>query len=189
MSSLLPIHLQTVCDGNSSANWVWRELRRLWKGRFHLAGPARSTIFKNVTQFSYEQLSQKLRELAYLNSGLTIAIRDERTARFFATYRRPLADWRSAKGFTQKDYALRNASWHVADIFADPHMTARGDLVTVEDPVLGPVRQQAPFPRFVGAEPPVPTGAPRLGEHNDEVWGSLGVDPHEQARLHTDGIL
>ncbi|MCA9678110.1 MAG: DNA topoisomerase (ATP-hydrolyzing) subunit B [Kofleriaceae bacterium] len=40
-----------------------------------------STIFKNVTQFSYEQLSQKLRELAYLNSGLTIAIRDERTDR------------------------------------------------------------------------------------------------------------
>ncbi|MEZ5256808.1 MAG: reductive dehalogenase domain-containing protein [Ilumatobacteraceae bacterium] len=49
------------------------------------------------------------------------AIRDERTARFFATYRRPLADWRSAKGFTQKDYALRNASWHVADIFAEMH--------------------------------------------------------------------
>ena len=37
------------------------------------------TIFKNVVQFSYEQLSQKLRELAYLNSGLTIHIRDERT--------------------------------------------------------------------------------------------------------------
>jgi len=38
-------------------------------------------IFKNVVAFSYEQLSQKLRELAYLNSGLCIAIRDERTER------------------------------------------------------------------------------------------------------------
>ena len=38
-------------------------------------------IFKNVVAFSYEQLSQKLRELAYLNSGLTIAIRDERNER------------------------------------------------------------------------------------------------------------
>ncbi|MBE7450784.1 MAG: DNA topoisomerase (ATP-hydrolyzing) subunit B [Kofleriaceae bacterium] len=37
------------------------------------------TIFKNVTAFSYEQLGQKLRELAYLNSGLTIRITDERT--------------------------------------------------------------------------------------------------------------
>jgi DNA gyrase subunit B len=38
-------------------------------------------IFKNVIAFSYEQLSQKLRELAYLNSGLTIGIRDERNER------------------------------------------------------------------------------------------------------------
>ncbi|MBL8774777.1 MAG: CoA transferase [Acidimicrobiales bacterium] len=80
-------------------------------------------------------------------------------------------------------------AYTAADIFADPHMTARGDLVTVDDPVLGPVRQQAPFPRFVGAEPPVPAGAPRLGEHNDEVWGALGLDADEQARLHAAGIL
>jgi len=36
------------------------------------------TIFKNILQFSYEQLGQKLRELAYLNSGLEINIVDER---------------------------------------------------------------------------------------------------------------
>ena len=36
------------------------------------------TIFKNVIAFSYEQLGQKLRELAYLNSGLAISIHDER---------------------------------------------------------------------------------------------------------------
>jgi len=39
-------------------------------------------IFKNVVAFSFEQLSQKLRELAYLNSGLTITIRDERADRY-----------------------------------------------------------------------------------------------------------
>jgi DNA gyrase subunit B len=37
-------------------------------------------IFKNVLEFSYDQLAQKLRELAYLNSGLEIVIRDERTS-------------------------------------------------------------------------------------------------------------
>ena len=43
----------------------------------------------------------------------------------------------------------------------------------MEDPVIGPVRQQAPFPRF-GSEPPAaPAGAPRLGEHTDEVLSSL----------------
>jgi DNA gyrase subunit B len=38
-------------------------------------------IFKNVLEFSFEQLSTKLRELAYLNSGLEIVIVDERTDR------------------------------------------------------------------------------------------------------------
>ena len=38
-------------------------------------------IFKNVLEFSFEQLSTKLRELAYLNSGLEIAIVDKRTDR------------------------------------------------------------------------------------------------------------
>jgi DNA gyrase subunit B len=36
-------------------------------------------IFKNVLEFSFDQLAQKLRELAYLNSGLQIVIHDERT--------------------------------------------------------------------------------------------------------------
>jgi DNA gyrase subunit B len=36
-------------------------------------------IFKNVLEFSFDQLAQKLRELAYLNSGLEIVIKDERT--------------------------------------------------------------------------------------------------------------
>jgi DNA gyrase subunit B len=35
-------------------------------------------IFKNILEFSFDQLAQKLRELAYLNSGLQITIKDER---------------------------------------------------------------------------------------------------------------
>jgi DNA gyrase subunit B len=38
-------------------------------------------IFKNVLEFNFDQLSTKLRELAYLNSGLEISIVDERTDR------------------------------------------------------------------------------------------------------------
>ncbi|MDH3754364.1 MAG: reductive dehalogenase, partial [Acidimicrobiia bacterium] len=46
-------------------------------------------------------------------------VRDDTTARFYATYRRPLANWRKARGFRQRDYALRNAAWHVTDLFAE----------------------------------------------------------------------
>lgn len=81
-------------------------------------------------------------------------------------------------------------AYTAADIAADAHMAARGDLVTVMDSVIGPVRQQAPYPRYVGETTPVPSSAPRLGEHNDEVWGGLvGLSPDERAALRADGVL
>lgn len=76
------------------------------------------------------------------------------------------------------DHDVPVASAYTAhDIFTDPHLAARGDLVTVTDPVLGEVRQQAPFPRRVGEAVRVPSGAPRLGEHTRSVLGELlGLD-------------
>jgi crotonobetainyl-CoA:carnitine CoA-transferase CaiB-like acyl-CoA transferase len=80
-------------------------------------------------------------------------------------------------------------AYTAADIFSDEHMTARGDLVTVDDPVIGPVRQQAPFPRFVGTPPVAPSGAPPLGAHTREVLSSvLGLDDRELDRLAAAGI-
>jgi crotonobetainyl-CoA:carnitine CoA-transferase CaiB-like acyl-CoA transferase len=76
-----------------------------------------------------------------------------------------------------------------ADIFADAHIAARGDLVTVEDPVIGATRQQAPFPRFVGKPVVAPTGAPLLGAHTREVLGGLlGLDDEALDRLAAEGI-
>lgn len=46
-------------------------------------------------------------------------VRDGATERFYQTYREPLEQWRTARGFRHKDYALRNASWHGVDIFAE----------------------------------------------------------------------
>lgn len=81
-------------------------------------------------------------------------------------------------------------AYSAADIFADPHIAARRDLVDVADPVAGPMRQQAPYPRFAGQAPVAPTGAPRLGEHTDEVLRDLlGIDGAELARLHATGVV
>lgn len=77
-----------------------------------------------------------------------------------------------------------------ADIFADPHFEARRDLVTVDDPVMGPVRQQAPYPRRVGETPSAPSGAPRLGEHTDEVLSNLlALSKQEIEALRAKGVV
>jgi len=81
-------------------------------------------------------------------------------------------------------------AYNAADIFADPHMAARGDLVTVDDPTVGPIRQQAPFPRFVGQPTPVPVGAPRLGADNRAVWCDLvGLSDEEFEAARTAGTI
>ena len=46
-------------------------------------------------------------------------VRSEDSVRFFAGYGGPLGAWKAADGYTQKDYALRNASWHIKDLFGD----------------------------------------------------------------------
>ena len=81
-------------------------------------------------------------------------------------------------------------AYDAADIAADPHMIARGDLIAIDDPVTGPLRQQAPFPRFDGQTPPVPASAPRLGQHTDEILSSLcNLTADELASLRADNII
>jgi formyl-CoA transferase len=78
----------------------------------------------------------------------------------------------------------------VADIFADPHVAARGDIVAVDDPVIGPLRMQGVDPRGSRTPGAIRAGAPRLGAHNDEVYGGLlGLTAEERARLAREGVI
>lgn len=106
-----------------------------------------------------------------------------------------VAGWTSSLGAEQvvaacveHDVPVATA-YTAADIFSDAHIAARGDLVTVDDPVIGPVRQQAPFPRFVGQPVEAPSGAPMLGQHTRSVLAeSLGLDEEALDHLATEGI-
>jgi crotonobetainyl-CoA:carnitine CoA-transferase CaiB-like acyl-CoA transferase len=81
-------------------------------------------------------------------------------------------------------------AYTAADISADPHMAARGDLVRVLDPVAGPVLQQGPAVRLVGEDRPVPSGAPRLGADTRAVLAELaGCGEAELDRLAADGVI
>ena len=80
--------------------------------------------------------------------------------------------------------------YDVSDVVADDHVLARGDICTVDDPVIGPVRQQAPYPRFDDNRLPVPAGAPRLGEHTDEVFSNLlGLSGIQIAALRERNVI
>jgi crotonobetainyl-CoA:carnitine CoA-transferase CaiB-like acyl-CoA transferase len=80
-------------------------------------------------------------------------------------------------------------AYTAADIFTDAHIEQRRDLVAIEDPVIGAVRQQAPFPRLTGEIPKAPAGAPRLGAHTSEVLTGLGVSEAELDELRNKGIV
>ncbi|HXQ75044.1 MAG TPA: CaiB/BaiF CoA-transferase family protein [Acidimicrobiales bacterium] len=81
-------------------------------------------------------------------------------------------------------------AYTAVEIAADAHFAARHDLVTVDDPVLGAVRQQAPYPRLVGETGAIPAGAPTLGADNDEVWCDMvGLTPDELDELRARAII
>jgi crotonobetainyl-CoA:carnitine CoA-transferase CaiB-like acyl-CoA transferase len=112
------------------------------------------------------------------------------------TINRIVAEWAGERSATETveacvahDVPVASA-YSAEDIASDPHLAFRGDLVSVADPVIGEVRQQAPYPRTDGRAPEAPRGAPRLGEHNREVWCKLvGVSEEELGELQRDGVL
>ena len=68
-------------------------------------------------QPDFERFAQK--NDVFRRSWWDEQIKSEKSRLFYDTYREPLESWRKADGFTQKDYALRNAAWHVSDIFTE----------------------------------------------------------------------
>ena len=65
----------------------------------------------------YERFSQK-RDI-FCRSQWDESVRSAKSDRFYESYRRPLLQWRKVDGYSQRDFALRNAGWHVADLFAE----------------------------------------------------------------------
>jgi crotonobetainyl-CoA:carnitine CoA-transferase CaiB-like acyl-CoA transferase len=82
------------------------------------------------------------------------------------------------------------AVFTVAEAAEHPHLKERGYIVDLEHPALGKIRDLgAPFK--LPESPGGPTKpAPLLGQHNDEVYGTLlGMSSAELQRLHRDGVI
>jgi crotonobetainyl-CoA:carnitine CoA-transferase CaiB-like acyl-CoA transferase len=81
-------------------------------------------------------------------------------------------------------------AFSIADIMHDPHFAAREDIVTVEDPTIGPVKMQGVYPRLSATPGRITRGAPKLGEHNAEVYGTwLGLGEADLAALRAEGVI
>ena len=73
-------------------------------------------------------------------------------------------------------------------MFADPQVRHRGLVQYVRDPELGDV-PHIRTPIRIGDEIAVRAAAPKLGQHNAEVFGRLGVTAADLDRLRAKGVI
>ena len=100
---------------------------------------------------------------------------------------RSASDWQQRLETAEVPHA---PVWNYAQLFADPQAVARGLKCTVRDP-QGQIVDLTGSPfHIAGADLPKPTMPPRLGEHSDEVLGSLlGMDWAKIQELRGKGIV
>jgi formyl-CoA transferase len=107
-----------------------------------------------------------------------------------------LREWiasRSAEDALHKMHAHEVVAARVysaADIVKDPIYAERNDVVTIEDPDLGPVRMQAVIPKLLNHPGHVWRTGPALGEDNDLVYRTyLGLTAERYAQLRANGTI
>jgi formyl-CoA transferase len=66
-----------------------------------------------------------------------------------------------------------SASYNIADLFGDPQVAARADLVAVDDPAFGPVKMQGVTPKLSATPGSIRRPAPLMGQDNAEVYSGL----------------
>jgi len=66
--------------------------------------------------------------------------------------------------------------YDVSQILEDPHFVAREVLADYPDEAMGAFPMHHVVPRLMGTPGTIRTPAPRLGQHNRELLGELGVD-------------
>ncbi len=107
-----------------------------------------------------------------------------------------LRDWVAARSTDECLEAFARAEvvasrvFTAADIAADPTYAERDDIITVDDPELGPVRMQAALPHFRQNPGRVWRTGPALGQDNRLVYSDwLGIDDEELADLEKHGVV
>jgi len=79
---------------------------------------------------------------------------------------------------------------NVDEVMHDPHMHERGFLDDIDHDEIGRITVPTSPLRFHGADRRKTTPSPKLGQHNDEIYGGwLGLSVKEIAELSADGVI
>jgi crotonobetainyl-CoA:carnitine CoA-transferase CaiB-like acyl-CoA transferase len=79
--------------------------------------------------------------------------------------------------------------YDIEGIMQDPQYEALNSIITVNDAELGLTKMQNVLFRLSETPGEIKWSGPTLGEHNEEVYGELGIGKHELDELSEKGIL
>ncbi len=79
---------------------------------------------------------------------------------------------------------------NLKEVMGDRHMHERGMLEEIDHPELGRITVPTSPLRFHGADKVETTPSPKVGQHNDDIYGGwLGLGPDEIAALRNSGAI
>jgi crotonobetainyl-CoA:carnitine CoA-transferase CaiB-like acyl-CoA transferase len=90
--------------------------------------------------------------------------------------------------FTEAGAALAPI-YDVEQLIQDPQVQAREVITTVEDEDLGPLRMQNLMVRLLGTPGRIRFPGRRLGQDNEDIYGELGLDGDDLAKLREEGVI
>jgi crotonobetainyl-CoA:carnitine CoA-transferase CaiB-like acyl-CoA transferase len=79
--------------------------------------------------------------------------------------------------------------YDVGQLLADPHVQERGIVVEAPDGEMGEVPMHAVVPRLGRTPGVLRTPAPAIGQHNDEVYGSIGYSAERLRSLRERRVV
>jgi crotonobetainyl-CoA:carnitine CoA-transferase CaiB-like acyl-CoA transferase len=80
--------------------------------------------------------------------------------------------------------------YRAPEMLDDPHFEAREALIKVDHPEFSSLWMQNVFPKLSASPGAIAWPGPRLGQHNEEVFGGLlGLGRNEREELAADGVI
>jgi formyl-CoA transferase len=107
-----------------------------------------------------------------------------------------IGEWTKTKTVKELEALMDKAGvpsgliYRAPEMLADAHFKAREAIVEVADKNLGKLKMQSTFPKLSSTPGKVRWTGPELGEHNEEVYGSiLGMDSKTMKDYQERGII